>query len=148
MLEKVRKQREVHARCLADETNCVSPVTRSWRRVVTTAAGLDRKKRLEVTNRFFNRWPYKEDRETYGNREYWAPPSEFMDNSGDCEDYAIAKFFALRYLGYSNEEMRIAVVFDRMRRIGHAVLAIYADQDIVILSNQTDRIASHTRYEN
>ncbi len=50
-----------------------------------------------------------------------------MNNSGDCADYAIAKFFALRYLGYSNEEMRIAVVYDRMRRIGHAVLAIYSD---------------------
>ncbi len=50
-----------------------------------------------------------------------------MNNSGDCADYAIAKFFALRHLGYSNKEMRIAVVYDRMRRIGHAVLAIYSD---------------------
>ena len=148
VLEKMLKQREALARCLADETNCVSPVIRSWRRVVTTAAGLDREKRLEVINRFFNRWPFREDREAYGTREYWATPSEFMNNSGDCEDYVIAKFFALRHLGFSNEEMRIAVVYDRKRRIGHVVLAIFSAHDIVILNNQTDLIVSHSRYEN
>ena len=55
-----------------------------------------------------------------------------MTYSGDCEDYAIAKFFALRELGFANQELRIAVVYDNLRRIGHAVLAVYVEGDILI----------------
>ncbi|MCH8926110.1 MAG: transglutaminase-like cysteine peptidase, partial [Proteobacteria bacterium] len=86
--------------------------------------------------------------ETYRASEYWAAPDEFMAYSGDCEDYAIAKFFALRELGFANQELRIAVVYDNLRRIGHAVLAVYTEGDILILNNQTDTIASHARYDN
>ncbi len=44
--------------------------------------------------------------------------------------------------------MRIAIVYDRLRRRGHAVLAVYLDDDILILNNQTDVIAPPSRYEN
>ena len=71
-----------------------------------------------------------------------------MARSGDCEDYAIAKFFALRELGFGNDQMRIAIIYDRLRRRGHAVLAVNLDDDILILNNQTDTIASPSRYEN
>ena len=88
------------------------------------------------------------DREVYSIGEYWATPSEFLARSGDCEDYVIAKFFALRELGFANQELRIAVVYDNLRRIGHPVLAVYTEGDILILNNQTDTIASHARYDN
>ena len=48
-----------------------------------------------------------------------------MRMSGDCEDYAIAKFFALRQLGFGAEQMRIVILWDEIRGIGHAVLAVY-----------------------
>jgi len=120
----------------------------AWLQARKTAAGLDRDGQLQAVNRFFNRWPYKTDRALYRTSEYWAAPDEFMTHSGDCEDYAIAKFFALRELGFANRALRIAVVYDNLRRIGHAVLAVYAEGDILILNNQTDTIASHTRYDN
>ncbi len=110
-------------------------------------AGIERPEQLRFINRFFNRWPYKSDREIYRAAEYWATPGEFMTYSGDCEDFAIAKFFALREIGFANHELRIAVVFDRLRQTGHAVLAVYAEDDILILNNQTDTIASHSRYD-
>ncbi len=120
----------------------------AWLQAREAAAGLDRDGQLQAVNRFFNRKPYKTDRATYRTSEYWAAPDEFMTYSGDCEDYAIAKFFALRELGFANQELRIAVVYDKLRRIGHAVLAVYAEGDILILNNQTDTIASHARYDN
>ncbi len=120
----------------------------AWLQAREAAAGLDRDGQLQAVNRFFNRKPYKTDRATYRTSEYWAAPDEFMAYSGDCEDYAIAKFFALRELGFANQELRIAVVYDKLRRIGHAVLAVYAEGDILILNNQTDTIASHARYDN
>lgn len=134
------------AECTGDSEHCGTPALRSWRQLQIAAAPLARMDKLHAVNRFFNRWPYKSDRETYRAAEYWATPSEFMTYSGDCEDFAIAKFFALRELGFANHELRIAVVFDSLRQIGHAVLAVYTEDDILILNNQTDTIASHSRY--
>ncbi len=118
-----------------------------WRRVLAATRGHERAHALRQVNRYFNRWPYKEDSEVYGMREYWASPMEFLRRSGDCEDFAIAKFFALRQLGLANEEMRVIIVWDRIRAIGHAVLAVYEKHDILILDSLTDRILSHWKYK-
>jgi predicted transglutaminase-like cysteine proteinase len=147
-LGQFSRQSEAFARCAADETQCTSQGMRHSLQIRTTAAGLGRKEQLQAINRFFNRRPYKSDREIYWVSEYWATPAEFMAHSGDCEDYAIAKFFALRELGFGNDELRIAVVYDRLRGKGHAVLAVYLDNGISILNNQTDTIAPPSRYEN
>ena len=146
VLQRLPKLSAALTRCTADPANCVAPWMRSWLQVRAATVGLERAEQLQFINRFFNRWPYKSDRETYRAAEYWATPSEFMTYSGDCEDFAIAKFFALRELGFANHELRIAVVFDSLRQIGHAVLAVYTEDDILILNNQTDTIASHSRY--
>ena len=148
VLGQVSQQSEAFARCAADETQCTSRGMRYWLQILTAAADLGRKEQLQAINRFFNRWPYKTDREIYRVSEYWATPSEFMARSGDCEDYAIAKFFALRELGFSNDQLRIVIVYDRLRGIGHAVLAVNLDDHISILNNQTGIIAPPSRYEN
>jgi predicted transglutaminase-like cysteine proteinase len=137
VLDRLPELSEALTACAADPARCTAPWMGAWLQG-----------QLQAVNRFFNRWPYKTDRATYRASEYWAAPDEFMAYSGDCEDYAIAKFFALRELGFANQELRIAVVYDNLRRIGHAVLAVYAESDILILNNQTDTIASHARYNN
>ncbi len=148
VLDRLPELSEALAACAADRARCTEPWMDAWLQAREAAAGLDRHGQLQAVNRFFNRKPYKTDRATYRTSEYWAAPDEFMTYSGDCEDYAIAKFFALRELGFANQELRIAVVYDNLRRIGHAVLAVYAEGDILILNNQTDTIASHARYDN
>jgi predicted transglutaminase-like cysteine proteinase len=98
-------------------------------------------------NKFFNKWPYRLDKANWGVSDYWETPWEFLRKSGDCEDYAIAKFYALQELGFSPDQMRIVAVRDAIRGIGHAVLAVYAKDDIYILDNQTDMVLSHTKYK-
>ena len=148
VLRRLPKLSDALSACAADPAQCTAPWMGTWLQAHQAASGLDRHGQLRAVNRFFNRWPYKSDRETYRASDYWAAPDEFMAYSGDCEDYAIAKFFALRELGFANQELRIAVVYDNLRRIGHAVLAVYTEGDILILNNQTDTIASHARYDN
>ncbi len=148
VVDRLPKLSAALSACAADPARCTAPWMGTWLQARRAAAGLDRHGQLRAVNRFFNRWPYKSDREIYRASEYWAAPDEFMANSGDCEDYAIAKFFALRELGFANRDLRIAVVYDNLRRIGHAVLAVYTEDDILILNNQTDTIASHARYDN
>ena len=107
---------------------------------------MSRRQKLDTVNKFFNRWPYKLDHEVYGVSEYWASPNQFMRTSGDCEDYSIAKFYALKQLGFSDNEMRIVILKDSIRGIGHAVLAIYEKNDILILDSLSNLILTHTKY--
>ena len=51
---------------------------------------------LGSVNTFFNRLPFVADMAHWGVEDYWASPAEtFASNGGDCEDFSIAKYFAL-----------------------------------------------------
>jgi predicted transglutaminase-like cysteine proteinase len=134
-------------RCIDNAADCGTPVLKNWRKIVTTARGLGRREKLEAVNNFFNRWPYKLDSEIYGVTEYWATPREFMTQSGDCEDYSIAKYFALRKLGFSADELRIVILMDEIRGIGHAVLTVTEGNDTLVLDSLSNLILSHSTYK-
>ena len=143
----MRTQGPVFNSCAADAANCTTSVLKKWRSIVVAASKLPYEARTKAVNKFFNGWPYKLDSEIYGVSEYWATPKEFMTNSGDCEDYSIAKYYALRSLGYSKEELRVVVLRDQIRGFGHAVLAVYVGTDIMVLDNLSGIVVSHTRYK-
>lgn len=100
---------------------------------------------LRYVNAFWNRWPYKEDIHNWGQQDYWEIPAEFLKKSGDCEDYAIIKYFTLKELGMPPEQMRIVVVRDTLRNLAHAVLVVYLEQDAYVLDNLSSAVLSHTR---
>lgn len=87
-------------------------------------------------NELMNEKPYIEDKKNWGQSDYWATPVEFMQRGGDCEDYAIAKYTALRMLGVPEERMRIAIVQDTLKNIPHAILIVYTEQGPYALDNQ------------
>ncbi len=147
VLDRLSVEGETLKSCMADATTCDTPVMRTLGRAVAEARELPALQQIDYINKFFNRWPYKLDIEVYGLSEYWATPIEFMINSGDCEDYGIAKFFALRQLGFSNDQLRVVVVMDTIRQIGHAVLAVYVENDIKILDSLSDAIFSDSFYK-
>ena len=67
--------------------------------------------KLKNVNDFFNKIKYKNDLRHWKKRDYWATPFEFMGTgAGDCEDYAIAKYFSLRKLGVPDSKLRITYV--------------------------------------
>ncbi len=104
--------------------------------------------KAKAVNQFFNQWPYRTDMEVYGIVDYWATVEEFVKKSGDCEDYAIAKYYALQELGVPESQLRILVVKETIRNIGHAILGVYAEGDIFILDNLSNTVSSHTRIRN
>lgn len=147
VLEEMEREQPAYDACAQDPARCTSPALRSWREMLEAAGGLGRRERLEAVNRHFNRSAYRTDRDLYGQNEYWATPSEFLARSGDCEDYAIAKYFALRQLGFGEDELRIVILMDEIRAIGHAVLAVYDEDEILVLDSQSDLILPHSRYK-
>ncbi len=120
----------------------------TWDDLKAKARGLSKLDQLKLVNSFWNRWPYREDSEVYGKPDYWAAPYEFRKNSGDCEDYSIAKYFTLKELGFSVDQMRIVVVMETIRNIAHAVLVVYLDGDAYVLDNLSTNVLSHKRLRN
>lgn len=115
---------------------------RLWRDLVGQIHGVHEEMRVERVNRFFNRIPSKRDRDQWGREDYWASPLEMLiSNGGDCEDFALAKYFTLRAAGVSNDRLRVTYVrawIARENRMeSHMVLSYYPfpDADPLILDN-------------
>ena len=112
----------------------------SWGQFRRRLEGRPLREKLREVNRFWNAWPYRSDREAWSREDYWAAPAEFLDRSGDCEDFCIAKYFTLRALGIPADDMRIVVVKETIRGIGHAVLAVFEREEVHILDNLSDSV--------
>ena len=86
----------------------------------------DTKTKLEKINDFFNGVKYGDDKDIYGIADYWASPYEFLArDKGDCEDYAIAKFFALKHLGIPTSKMFLSYVKVKGATDTHMVLSYF-----------------------
>ena len=101
--------------------------------------------RLQRINSYLNRVPYFEDNVHWRLEDYWATPSETVaSHGGDCEDYAIAKYFLLKELGVPLARLRMVYVRAGKSALAHMVLAYYAQPDAepLILDNLEDRVRS------
>jgi predicted transglutaminase-like cysteine proteinase len=67
----------------------------------------------------------------------WSSPLDsFATGAGDCEDYAIAKFVALRMAGVSPDDLRIVVMRDTVHGEDHAVAMARLDDRWLTLDNR------------
>lgn len=93
-------------------------------------------RQLKAVNREMNALTYVADAANWGQTDYWATPGEMLERGGDCEDFATAKYFALRRLGFAAADLRIAVVWDSVDREQHAVLLARAGGRTLVLDNK------------
>ena len=74
----------------------------------------------------------------YGVDDFWSAPLATIEKgAGDCEDYAILKYLALREAGISPDDLRLLIVSYPRRRTIHAVLAVHLDEEWLLLDNLT-----------
>uniref|UniRef100_UPI0040482FE4 transglutaminase-like cysteine peptidase n=1 Tax=Aliarcobacter sp. TaxID=2321116 RepID=UPI0040482FE4 len=103
--------------------------------------------KIKNVNDFFNKITYKTDPEHWKQKDYWATPFEFMGTgAGDCEDYAIAKYFSLIKLGIPDEKLRITYVTYKKSNSkyeqAHMVLTYYHKTGVepIVLDNIDKRL--------
>lgn len=99
--------------------------------------------KLAKVNEFLNQIPFVSDLAHWHKEDYWATPVEMIaSNGGDCEDFAIAKYFTLRALGVSGNRMRITYVKAVSLNQAHMVLTYYPDVDAepLVLDNLINAI--------
>lgn len=111
-----------------------------WNDFVSDLKGKNRISQIREVNSYINEAPYIIDPINWGVEDYWAVPQQFFVKDGDCEDYAIAKYMTLKKLGIPSEKMRIVVLMDSNLNVYHSVLAVYENNRIYILDNQTANV--------
>jgi predicted transglutaminase-like cysteine proteinase len=111
-----------------------------WQELVRTG-GEDDLAKLERVNRFFNTMTFVDDAVHWKKTDYWATPLEFVaSEGGDCEDFAIAKYFTLIRLGIA--ENRLTLTYVKALRLdrAHMVLTYYPapGAEPLVLDNLVD----------
>lgn len=99
--------------------------------------------KLNKINKFFNKIKFIDDNAHWGQDDYWATPTEFLaSGGGDCEDFAIAKFFTLITLGIAEQQLTLTYVTALRLNMPHMVLTYYPAPNLepLILDNLIDTI--------
>ena len=139
--DDIRAQEPALMRCLGDETAC-SPGAARFAAIVKEAREHAGRVRLNFVNqRVNNAIRYTSDMTQWGTPDEWSAPlaagkGSFDTGLGDCEDYAIAKYVALRAAGIPAKHLRVLLVRDNIARLDHAVLAANDDGHWYVLDNR------------
>ena len=124
VLARIKDETGLYKRCSVSAADC-PPKVRQWRKLLQSLKGQPIDVQLARLNKSINRMAkYADDDKIFGKRDHWATPVEFVNGKADCEDYAVVKFWSLLELGFSNDQLRLAVVRDAKRKIMHAVVTV------------------------
>lgn len=126
------------ALCEGDRDGCASAAALKFLDIVDVARARDGRARLGEINRAINLAirPIS-DLTQHGEIDVWSSPlATLARGGGDCEDYAIAKFTALRRAGLSPDDLRIVVLHDTIHGDDHAVAAARLDGRWLMLDNR------------
>ncbi len=132
----------VLARCRTDARNCAPGAVR-FAGLIKQAEASQGRARLEFVNAKVNdAIRYTPDSVQWGVADRWSAPVDanhegsFDTGLGDCEDYAIAKYVALREAGVAAQDLRVLLARDKVVRMDHAVLAVRSEGRWLYLDNR------------
>ena len=147
---RIDDERVQLALCDGDRDNCASDAALRLLAIVDAGRQREGRARLGEINRAINlAIRAMSDMAQFGEEDVWSSPlSTFYRGAGDCEDYAIAKFVALRMAGIPAEDLRIVVLADTLRGEGHAVAAVRLDGRWLILDNRRMAMVEDAAFRN
>ncbi|NDC80974.1 MAG: hypothetical protein EB090_06900 [Verrucomicrobia bacterium] len=133
-----------------------APYAGGWEEFVQKNQSGDRMEMIKKVNETFNSMRYVPDQKNWGVPDLWNTPVQFTQPpdyvvpgrvSGDCEDHAIAKYYALQKLGFTQDELRILVVKDLNLGVGHCILGVIYGGQCLILDNQIKSVWSASQIQ-
>lgn len=130
-------------------------VFNAWSNIMTTSNELKTDDKTKRINDSLNRTiTWQEDQKVWGVPDYWATPLETVSKKmGDCEDFAIIKYYSLINLGVPVNQLRLVYVKAKngngtaTTELAHMVLAFYPspDSEPYILDNMLSDIRPASR---
>jgi predicted transglutaminase-like cysteine proteinase len=87
-------------------------IVKDWSKVLELFRPEPEEQQLRDVNEYVNgKLRFEDDIKVWGRVDYWATPIEaLIKGAGDCEDYAIAKYFSLKMLGVPVAKLRMTYV--------------------------------------
>lgn len=102
----------------------------SWRQLIDQGRGWSDQRQLEAANDFINQNQFVDDIIHWGKEDYWATPLQtIVTEGGDCEDFAVAKYFTLTEMGMAADKLRLTYVKALTLNQAHMVVSYYPAQD-------------------
>jgi predicted transglutaminase-like cysteine proteinase len=99
----------------------------AWENLINENENQTELQKLEKVNQFFNRFEFVDDINHWGKTDYWATPIEFLGTQGgDCEDFTIAKYFTLKFMGVDEEKLNLTYVKALNLNTYHMVLTYFS----------------------
>jgi len=135
---RILSEEKILAACRFSDDTCPA-AARRFLSIVELGTQRQGRARLGAINRAVNlSIKPVSDWAQYGVADFWsAPLATLSGGAGDCEDYAIVKYVALRESGIAPNDLRLVIVYDIKRETDHAVVAVRLDQEWLILDNRT-----------
>jgi predicted transglutaminase-like cysteine proteinase len=102
-------------------------------------------RKLSHVNAFYNKILPVHDATKYKVDDHWATPKEFLiEGKGDCEDYAIAKYFTLIETGIAKEKLFFGIVQVKGESTYHMVLLYIENKKAMplVLDNLSFKVVS------
>jgi predicted transglutaminase-like cysteine proteinase len=136
--QRIDDERVQLALCDGDREHCASDAALKFLSIVDAAKARDGRARIGEINRAINlSIRPMSDLAQHGEIDVWSSPlMTLASGAGDCEDYAIAKFVALRLAGVAAQDLRIVVMRDTVQDEDHAVTAARLDGQWLMLDNR------------
>ncbi|WP_256667788.1 transglutaminase-like cysteine peptidase [Pseudomonas sp. R-28-1W-6] len=116
----------------------------AWRDLLESSRQLPERKQLQAVNHEINHQiRFSADEVVWQRPDYWATPVETLARGvGDCEDFALVKYFTLLQLGIPQEKLRITYAKALELNQAHMVVTYFAtpDAEPLVLDNLLDSI--------
>jgi predicted transglutaminase-like cysteine proteinase len=133
----IRAESQILTRCRSDARHCPA-AARKFLNVIADGRAREGRARIGTINRAINlAIQPTTDLAQWGVTHRWsAPLATLTTGRGDCEDYAIAKYVALREAGVAETDVRLVIVRDFANGEDHAVVAARVDEKWIMLDNR------------
>lgn len=115
-------------------SNATEQRVAAWRQLVERGRNWSEPRQLQATNDFINQNQFVDDIIHWGAEDYWATPLQtIVTQGGDCEDFAVAKYFTLTEMGMSADKLRLTYVKALTLNQAHMVVSYYPTENAMPL---------------
>lgn len=146
---------KLQATLVAKYGSAALPNFLAWQSMMIAVKEKSADDKIKRVNEFFNRRiSWGEDLAVWGQVDYWATPMDTLGKgAGDCEDFAIVKYYTLMMLGIPVSKLRLVYVKAKNANAvtggdqAHMVMAYYPtpDAEPMILDNLITEIRPASR---
>jgi len=117
--------------CITERDHCENSHLLRYRRLLERAAQLEPLEQLDLVHAFFN-----SVEQTLPQDSSWASLYQVAStNTADCKGIALGKYFTLRRLGWSAEDLRVVMNWDDHELDWHALLAVRSGDGTYVLDS-------------